>query len=384
MKAGSTREILSDLVGFNTVSSRSNLDLVRYVKDYLNSFGVESTLIFDATGEKANLLATVGPMAEGGVVLSGHTDVVPAMEDHWTNDPWSLVERDGRLYGRGTCDMKGFLASVLAAVPAMLSAGIRHPVHIAFSYDEEVGCKGAPSLVEAIAHHIPKPRAVIVGEPSMMRPVTGHKGSFSFFTDVHGHSVHSSRLDIGVSAVMVAARLIDWLARANEANRRAAAANSPFLPPYTTVHCGMVSGGIAANVVASHCQFVTDIRPLPGEDPRDCFDRFIAFCRDEVEPAMKAIAPHAGTATSLRSSVPALKPDDGGSAEALVYDLLSTCSAECVSYTTEAGIFQRAGLSTIVVGPGSIEQAHQHDEYIAISQLDACDAFLANLIGTLR
>lgn len=379
----SAREMLARLVAFQTVSSASNLPLMDFVQGWLSAHGVESHLVPNADGTKANLFATVGPMVEGGVVLSGHTDVVPVAGQPWTSDPFVLTERDGRLYGRGTCDMKGFDALVLAAVPGMLKAGLRRPVHIALSYDEEVGCQGAPSMVDAMVATLPRPAAVIVGEPSRMKVVTGHKGSVSYFTTVRGRTVHSSRIDVGVSAVMVAARLVTWHDDVMAENIAAADRDSPFEPPWTTLHCGYIHGGTAANVVADRCEFVAEVRAIPTQDPWTFRNRYEAYVRDVIEPAMRAVAPETGIDIVHRAAVPGLRPEADGVAEALVRRLTGDNGQTVVAYGTEAGIFQKAGWSSVVCGPGDIAQAHQADEYVELSELAAGEAFMARLIADL-
>ncbi len=376
------KEMLERLVAFPTVSSDSNLELIEFVKTYLAEHGVSSTVIFNEDGSKANLFATIGPMVPGGVVLSGHTDVVPALEAGWTNSPWSLTERNGRLYGRGTCDMKGFDALALAAVPDMLAASLKAPIHIALSYDEEVGCKGAPSMVERMAETIATPRAVFVGEPTRMRVVNGHKGIVAFNTHVRGHAVHSSRIDTGVSAVMVAARLVTWLDDTMADNSRRPAPGT-FEPPYTTLHCGVIKGGVAGNIVAESCSFITDIRAVPQENGQDSRDRFEHYARTEMESAMKAIAPNSGIEIEDLSSVPGLASELDGDAEALALALTGANDTAVVAYATEGGIFQNAGWSTVVVGPGDIAQAHQVDEYIEVEQLAAGERFIQRLITEL-
>ncbi|NGN44836.1 acetylornithine deacetylase [Mesorhizobium sp. CGMCC 1.15528] len=376
------KEMLERLVAFPTVSSDSNLELIEFVKAYLAEHGVSSTVIFNEDGSKANLFATIGPMAPGGVVLSGHTDVVPALEAGWTNSPWSLTERNGRLYGRGSCDMKGFNALALAAVPNMLAASLKAPIHIALSYDEEVGCKGAPSMVERMIEKVATPRAVFVGEPTRMRVVNGHKGIVAFNTHVRGHAVHSSRIDTGVSAVMIAARLVTWLDDTLADNSRHPAPGA-FEPPYTTLHCGVFNGGVAGNIVAESCSFVTDIRAIPQETGQGFRDRFEQYARTEIEPAMKAIAPNSGIEIEDLSSVPGLAPEPDGNAEALALALTGANDTAVVAYATEGGIFQNAGWSTIVVGPGDIAQAHQVDEYIEVEQLAAGERFIRRLIADL-
>lgn len=379
----SPREMLARLIAFPSVSTSSNLDIIHFCRDWLQSHGVESNLVFSPAGDKANLYASIGPMVEGGVVLSGHTDVVPVDGQAWTMDPWTLTEKDGRLYGRGTTDMKGFDALVLSLVPEMLRADLKRPIHIALSYDEELACQGAPSMVRAMAQALPTPAAVIVGEPTRHAVVTGHKASVQLRTRVTGRAVHSSRIDTGVSAVMNAARLIIWHEDAMAENRRRAEPGSAFEPPYTTLHCGMMVGGSAANIVSSSAWFSTDIRAIPTEDPMDYVERYKAFISHEIEPRMKAVAPEAGIVVELVSEVPGLRPEGGGAAEALARRLTGDNGTHVVAYGTEAGLFQRAGWSTIVCGPGDIAQAHQPDEYIEISEFEAGEKVLRRLIADL-
>lgn len=379
----SSREMLARLVAFPSVSTSSNLDIIGFCRDWLNSHGVESTLVMSPEGDKANLYATIGPKVEGGIVFSGHTDVVPVEGQNWTTDPWTLTEKNGRLYGRGSADMKGFDALVLALVPEMAKMPLKRPVHIALSYDEEIACRGAPSMVDAMAKALPTPAAVIVGEPTRHAVVTGHKASVQLRTQVNGYAVHSSRIDQGVSAVMNAARLIAWHDDVMEENRRRADPANPFEPPYTTLHCGMVAGGNAANVVSSSAWFFSDIRAIPTESPRDYMDRYEAYIRDVVEPRMKAIRPETGVAVELIAEVPGLRPETDGEAERLMRRLTGDNGTHVVSYGTEAGIFQRAGWSTVVCGPGDIAQAHQPDEYIEISELESGERLLRRIIGEL-
>ena len=376
------REMLAKLVSFNTESQRSNLDLIHFCRDYLASLGVESRLAPSPDGEKANLYATIGPAAAGGVVLSGHTDVVPVAGQAWSSDPWTLTERDGRLYGRGTCDMKGFDAIALALVPQMLAAPLKRPVHIALSYDEEVGCRGARVMIEAMAKDGLAPSAVIVGEPSMMKVVTGHKGGLRMRTTVRGHAVHSSRIDVGVSAVMVAAELMHWHNETMAANKASTPATNGFEPPYSTLHVGVVEGGTAVNIAAEHCSFTHEVRCIPGELQEDYVARYRAKLA-EVEVGMKAIAPETGIDFEVTSDTPAMGPEEAGQAEALCRRLTGDNGRHVVAYGTEGGLFQRAGWSTVVCGPGDIAQAHQPDEFIAIAQLDAGTAFIRNLIADL-
>ncbi|MFC4175003.1 acetylornithine deacetylase [Microvirga sp. GCM10011540] len=379
----SSREMLARLIAFPSVSTSSNLDLIHFCRDWLQSHGVESTLVMSPEGDKANLYATIGPRVEGGIVLSGHTDVVPVEGQAWTSDPWTLTERDGRLYGRGTTDMKGFDALVLALVPDMVQAPLKRPVHIALSYDEELACRGAPSMVRAMADTIPTPAAVIVGEPTRHAVVTGHKASVQLRTHVTGYAVHSSRIDQGVSAVMNAARLITWHEDVMEENRRRVDPANPFEPPYTTLHCGMIVGGTAANIVSSSAWFFSDIRAIPTEDPVEYMERYKAYIRDVIEPRMKAVVPETGIAVELIAEVPGLRPETDGEAERLMRRLTGDNGTHVVSYGTEAGLFQKVGWSTVVCGPGDIAQAHQPDEYIEISEFAAGERVLRRLVSDL-
>src|SRR5215212_1082443 len=313
----SPREMLARLVAFPSVSTSSNLDIIDFCREWLQGHGVDIRLVMSPEGDKANLYATLGPRIEGGIVLSGHTDVVPVEGQAWTSDPWTLTERDGRLYGRGSTDMKGFDALVLALVPEMVKAPLKRPIHIALSYDEELACRGAPFMVREMVETVPKPAAVIVGEPTRHAVVTGHKASVQLRTVVTGRAVHSSRIDQSVSAVTIAARLIAWLDDAMEENRRRADPSNGFEPPYTTLHCGMVQGGTAGNIVAASAWFYTDIRAIPTETPWDYVERFRAYARDVLEPRMKATAPEAGIAIELVSEIPGLRPEADGGAEQL-------------------------------------------------------------------
>ncbi len=381
----SPREMLEKLVAFPTVSDVSNLTLIDFVEDYLAGHGIKSTRVYDKTGEKANLYAVVGPNVAGGVVLSGHTDVVPVKGQQWDTDPFCVTEKDGRLYGRGTCDMKGFDALALALVPDMLKAGLKRPIQIALSYDEEVGCLGAPFMISDMVKGLPPAAAVIVGEPSMMQVVSGHKGAIGFMTDVRGFEIHSSLMHQGVSAVMVAARLVDWLRLRFEENMKATpnAIDAVFAPPFTTLHVGVINGGSATNITALDASFSCDIRCPASQDPLDWFKRYKTFV-DQVESEMQAIQPTAKITVTARDVNPALKPEKDGTAEAIARRITGDNGTHVVSYGTEAGQFQREGYSVVVCGPGSIDQAHQPNEFITIEQFEAGEAFLRRLIDTLK
>ncbi|KRE18103.1 acetylornithine deacetylase [Bosea sp. Root381] len=376
------KEMLAKLVSFNTESHRSNLELIHFCRDYLAGLGVESTLVHNEDGQKANLYATIGPKVDGGVVLSGHTDVVPVAGQEWSSDPWTLTERDGKLYGRGACDMKGFDALALVAVPKMLAAPLKRPVHIALSYDEEVGCVGARVLINAMVAAGIRPSAVIVGEPTMMQVATGHKGVMRMRTTVHGHAVHSSRVDIGVPAIMVAGELIHWSNEVMAENKAKAAADSIFEPPYSTLHVGTVEGGTAANITAEYCSFVHEVRCVPGETPAQYEARYREKLA-ETEARMKAIAPAARIEFQISSNTPGTSPETDGAAEALARRITGDNGTHVVAFGTEGGLFQGVEWSTVICGPGDIAQAHQPDEFIAISQLEAGERFIDGVIAEL-
>ena len=373
-------EMLAKLVGFNTVSRNSNLELLEFVKNYLAGHGIGSNFVYNEEHDKANLYATAGPMEPGGVVLSGHTDVVPVEGQAWTSDPFNLIEKNGRLYGRGTCDMKGFDAVALAAVPAMLEAGLKRPIHFALSYDEEVACQGAPSMIREMRANLPPSRAVIVGEPTMMEVVTGHKGFLGLTTRVRGFEVHSSLMHISVSAVMYAARLVNWMDDATKQNKASLDPENSFFPPFTTLHCGCIEGGTAMNIVAKDCTFSTDIRTIPSETTKDYYDRYMAFVA-ELDAEMKSIRPNTGIEVDIFADVPGLRPEDEGMAEQIARGITGDNANHVVSYGTEGGQFQDEGFSVVVCGPGSIEQAHQPDEFISKKQLSAGEDFITQLIG---
>ena len=377
------RQILDHLVAFPTVSRDSNLALVDWVEAYLAGFGVAATRVWSADRRKASLFAQVGPKVAGGVILSGHCDVVPVDGQTWTSDPWTVVERGGRLYGRGTCDMKGYLALALAAVPLAQAQGIKRPLQIAISHDEEVGCTGAPPLIAAM-RDLPRAAVVVVGEPSMLRLVNGHKGGVGFKVHVRGFEVHSSIMHQGVNAVMEGARLIDWANRMNAENRARppSALAKAFDPPWTTVHVGVIAGGTAHNITAADCRFGLDFRMVPGESAAG-WEAALRAEAGRIEAEMRSVRPEAAITLTPVFEVPALCPEAGGAAEALVRRLTGDNDSCVVSYATEAGQFQAAGYSAVVCGPGDIAQAHQPDEYLEVAQFDAGWAFMQRLVAGL-
>lgn len=373
-------EMIEKLVGFPTVSRDSNLPLIEFVQDYLQGWGIESHLVYNDEKTKANLYATVGPRVEGGIVLSGHTDVVPVEGQAWDTDPFSVTRKDGKLFGRGTADMKSFSAIGLSLVPDMLAKKLDKPIHFALSYDEEVACLGAPFMIAEMAQTCPPVRGVIVGEPTQMRAVTAHKAIADVITRVKGHEVHSSLIHTGVSAVMVAARLITWWEDRMNVGAAKAKSDNPFDPPYSTFHCGQIEGGTAHNITAKDCWFVTDIRAIPEESPHEHLDAYFKHLNETVIPSMKAIHPECGITTEIIADVPGLRPEENGNAEQFVRSITGDNGQHVVAYATEAGQFQDEGFSTVVCGPGSIEQAHQPNEFIEISQVEAGTDFLRKVI----
>ena len=373
-------EILERLIAFDTTSRGSNLALIEWVEAYLDGHGVPHRRVPNADGTKSNLMATIGPAIEGGVVLSGHTDVVPVDGQAWTSDPFKLTARDGRYYGRGTCDMKGFLALALAAVPELAAGKARRPVHLAFSYDEEIGCLGAPAMIDVIASETPKPALVVVGEPTDMVAVNGHKGIATFTVTVRGREAHSSQTQLGVSAIMEAVPLMARLVELGAQLEREADPASPFTPKGATLTIGVIHGGTAGNILARECQFLFDLRCPPGLDPARLLLPFYAQV-EALDRALKARAPEAGVTLHRRSSTPPLSPEPNGVAEAFARRLAGDNGPpRAVAFAAEAGQFQQAGFSTVICGPGSIEQAHQPNEFVEASQMERGAGFMRRLI----
>lgn len=378
------REMISRLVAFDTTSRNSNLELIGFVRDYLDGHGVSSTLVPNEEGDKASLFATIGPREGGGVALSGHTDCVPVDGQPWTTDPFDVVERNGRLYGRGTCDMKGFVAIALAMVPEFLAKPLATPIHLALSYDEETACTGVRGMIEALGEDLPMPRACIVGEPTRMAVVDAHKTITDYITVVTGHEAHSSLIDRGANAILAAGELLVELARMRDDMIALGDPTGRFDPPYTTVHTGLISGGTAHNIVPLKCRFEWEVRSLPGFDPDTLKSRLDRFAADVVLPELRKVAPTTGIETTMRIDVPGLAPDPGSLAESLVMRLTNTNRTATVAYATEAGLFQGHGVPSIVCGPGDIAQAHQPDEFIEISEVEACVAFMRRLTDAAR
>ncbi len=369
------------LISFDTESSKSNRALVDYVVDYLRRHGVEPLLAPNARGDKVALMATIGPMREGGIVLSGHTDVVPVEGQDWSRDPFAAWRANGRLYGRGATDMKGFDAVCLAMVPEFLAADLKRPIHILLSYDEEVSCEGSLDIIARFGADLPRPAAVLVGEPTGMKVADAHKSVATYHTRVRGHESHSARIHEGVSAVQVAAELVVRLVALGDELARDASAQR-FDPAHSTVHVGTIAGGTARNIMARDCAFHWEFRGLPGVDVRTAYERFQNIA-DEVAAHRFKGFPDCFIETEIEVEVPALAPDEGSAAETLALRLAGANRTIAVPFATEAGQFQTHGVATVVCGPGDIAQAHQPDEYIEIAQLEECIGFMRRLTGEL-
>jgi acetylornithine deacetylase len=370
------------LIAYDTVSSKSNLALIEDVEAALIGAGARTFRVYNDDRSKANLYAVVGPMVAGGVVLSGHTDVVPVEGQAWSTDPFRAVERGGRIYGRGAADMKSFSAVALSLLPEMVAAGLRRPIIFALSYDEEIGLLGAPHMIAEMRDKLPPPEAVIVGEPTSMRVIDGHKGIASFRTTVKGYTTHSSQTERGVSAVEAAAELIAAIVAIRRARAEAADPASPFTPPYTSMTVNVARGGTQLNIMAGECQFEWDCRVIPGDSARDVLAVVEARAR-AIEAEMRRLAPQCRIETVQLTDAPPLAPSPDNPAADLAKALTGRNGTETVSYAAEAGQFQAAGFSTVICGPGSIDQAHQPDEWIAVDQIGECASFMRKLIARL-
>ncbi|NVZ65205.1 acetylornithine deacetylase [Pseudomonas gingeri] len=373
----SSREVLAALIAFDTTSREPNLQLIEFVRDYLARLGVPCELIFNEERSKANLFATLGPVDRPGIVLSGHTDVVPVDGQPWMVAPFELTERDGRLYGRGTADMKGYIACVLAAP-------LRMPVHIALSYDEEVGCLGVRSLLAELAQRPHKPLLCIIGEPTELKPVLGHKGKLAMRCDVHGAACHSAYAPQGVNAIEYAAELIGELGRIGSRLRAAHLHDPRFDPPFSTVQTGVISGGKALNIVPADCRFDFEVRALPSQDPRDVAQQLAQYAEHQVLPKMQAVDAGSSIRFSQLSAYPGLATDPQSQAAQLIAQFCGSSDFSTVAFGTEGGLFDAIGIPTVVCGPGSMDQGHKPDEFVSVEQLQACDAMLARLIQALR
>jgi acetylornithine deacetylase len=371
-------EILRDLVAFDTTSHKSNTTLIDYIVASLDQHGVRSALVPTADGSKASLFATIGPDETPGIALSGHTDVVPVTGQAWDSDPFELRQENGRLYGRGTCDMKGFLASVLAAVPDFCSRSLTTPIHLAFSYDEETGCTGVRPMLSQFGDGLVKPALAIVGEPSVMSVVDAHKGPVRWQVAVTGRAAHSSMAPLGVNAVMAAAALIGELSRMED-ELKVSSRDERFTPPFSTLQVTEIEGGTASNIVPQNCIFGFEVRALPGFNAGDVKDRLDRFARAQLLPSMRDVADDSAIDIEVTNEVPPFASGASNPAVALALRLSGCNETHAVSYATEAGLFQAAGVPSVICGPGDIAQAHTANEWLAVEQLAASDAFMVRL-----
>jgi acetylornithine deacetylase len=375
-----TAELLATLVSFDTTSRNSNLALIGFVREYLDAHGIPYRVSTDTTGEKANIHAIIGPHGPGGIALSGHVDTVPVDGQAWSADPFTLRRAQGRLYARGAADMKGFVSACLSAVPDIKARNLARPLHLFISYDEEVGCNGARRLIQDFDESGLKPALCVVGEPSGMQPILAHKGKLNLGVTVRGVTGHSAEPGKGVNAIQAAGEAVAYVA----AEARRLAKEGPFEegfdPPHTTIHIGTIRGGTILNIIPELCEFTMEWRTIPGDDAARHVQRMKQFVADTVEPAMRAVSAKTGFAFEVLTTMPGLSLDPSHALTDIVKQLTGSNSAGKVSYGTEGGFYQGAGIATIICGPGHIAQAHQPDEWIAQDQLDACDAFIRRLV----
>lgn len=380
MPSQASLDMIRRLIAFDTTSRNSNLDLIHDVRDYLAGLGIEAELVHDESGGKANLYATLGPKDRGGIALSGHTDVVPIDGQDWDSDPWATEEKGGKLYGRGTCDMKSFIAIALAQLPRFAERELTTPLHLCFSYDEEVGCIGVRRLLDQLAPLEVKPRLCIIGEPTDMKVINAHKGKFSMRCRLRGYESHSSLAPTGVNAIDYAAKLIVRLAEMAAEK----AENGPFDAQYdvahTTVHTGVIEGGTALNIVPRDCFFDFEFRNLPADDPDALFEELRAYAKEELEPEMQAKREGTGISFEPLSRFPGLDTPADHEVVALAKALTGANDTAKVAFGTEAGLFSETGIPAVVCGPGSIEQAHKPNEFVSLQQLDLCEAFFDRLL----
>jgi acetylornithine deacetylase len=383
MNEMTSRDLLERLIGFATVSRDSNLELIEFIRDYLAQHDVESELFYNAERTKANLFATIGPRDRGGIVLSGHTDVVPVDGQPWTVDAFRLTEKDGRLYGRGAADMKGFLASVLAAVPMLLKRELRLPVHLAFSYDEEVGCLGVRPMLAQLEQRAHKPVLCLIGEPTSLKPVLGHKGKLAMRCQVKGAPCHSAYAPYGVNAIQYAARLINRLEEIGEKLAQPEHHDARFDPPYSTVQTGTIKGGRALNIVPAECEFDFEVRALPGFDATTVAADLQTYALAELLPKMRAVKSDTDITLEALSAYPGHPTPPDSEAARLLALLSGSSDFGTVAFGTEGGLFDHAGIPTVVCGPGSMDQGHKPDEFVTVEQLRDCDAMLIRLADHL-
>jgi len=376
-------ELLTKLIAFDTTSRNSNLALIHYIETYLKQHGVDSILVHNEEGTKADLIATIGPNVPGGVVLSGHTDVVPVDGQDWATDPFALHEEHGKLFGRGTADMKGFVAVVLAHVPDFVAANLSRPVHLAFSYDEEVGCLGVQAMLSTLKEHVAQPRLVVVGEPTSMRVANAHKGQYVSRTKIWGKAAHSSRPDDGVNAVETASELIQFICGLRNEARDDGPQDDNFDPAYTSFNIGPIKGGSIFNIISDYCEFDWEFRFVPNTDGAAIQEKYAAYLENTINSRLKALDPSCRAENTVWAYLPPLKAEPGSNAEVLALSLAEKNATEVVAYGTEAGHFQSIEFPTVVCGPGDIAQAHKPNEFIAISELMACSNFMKRVVEQL-
>ena len=384
MTASDTLDIMKTLIGFRTVSGKSNLDMMHYIERYLADFGVSSTLDSSDNGLQANLYCTIGSHDLPGMALAGHSDVVPVEGQDWTTDPWILTERNGLFFGRGACDMKGFIACVLAKVPAMLSVPLQIPIHLCFSYDEEIGCIGMRRLLETLCKQPVRPGMCIVGEPTEMEIIRSHKGKLAVQCCVNGRESHSCYPSDGVNAINAAARLVGKIEQMAYRKSVQGPFDREFDVPYTTVHTGTIIGGTQLNIVPNRCDFEFEIRHIPTENPRELLDEIKAFAYQEIEPDMKATDTAAGFSWRELPPFQSLDMREEDEVVSMAKFIGQRNTTGKFSVGTEAGLFSANGIPAVVCGPGSISQAHRPDEYVSADQLALCDRFLDRLIDLCR
>ena len=375
-------EILKKLVSFDTTSFKSNLDLIKFIENYLNDLNIKSELIYDETKNKANLFTTIGPNLQGGIVLSGHTDVVPITKQNWTSDPFILTERDNKLFGRGSSDMKGFIAIVLSRVSAMVEKKLKKPIHLAFSYDEEIGCVGVHSLLDLIKKKSINPEFCIVGEPTSMEMVIGHKGKHAYDVKVDGLSCHSGQAPYGVNAINYASKLINYIEEINKEKSIKGPFDNEYEIPYSTLHTGLIKGGTILNIVPNLCQFEFEIRHLAEDDPLEIIQRIKQYTEELLIKEMHNISSITNIEINEKINYPGLNISESISPVKQVKELLGNSSHKKVIFGTEGGLFKRElNLPTIICGPGSIDQAHKPDEFISIKQIEKGGTFIDKLIN---
>lgn len=373
-------DILEKLVSFDTTSEYSNLDLIHWVEGYLKGYSLAPVKVYNQNCTKANLYCSIGPKGKKGVIFSGHTDVVPVAGQPWDTHPFTLVKKGSRFFGRGTADMKGFCAVILSLLPEFMHAPLKHPLCLALSYDEEVGCKGAPPMIEQLKEGMLPGSLAIIGEPTEMRAVYAHKGITVLETGITGHEAHSSQPHQGVSAIMVAAQLIHYLYKESLRIEKKGKKFSDMEPPFTTIHVGKINGGTAPNILARNCTFTWDIRHIPEDNPEKIIKKFVSFYEKKILPAMQGVAPDTQIITKVVSSSPSFSPIKENSTIMLLQKITGDTALQALPFATEGGLFQRAGFIPAICGPGSIKQAHKPNEFIEEEQLKKCHASMKTLM----